>query len=214
MVNESGLWIKDEVDDNVLITRAKKIDKNLILDVVINEFDVNHNLVKTILADKIDINSNNWLIYKPIIIKDNVKNVNLNNIEIKTNFNENKINSLFSDISTLNLKKLYSLKRDYEKLGYSSNEMKLHFFKLISMPIVYSLLTVISCIIMLNLKNKKNLIFYTATGILISVIIYYINFIFFSLGSSGKISVIISIFFPLTILGLISLIGLININEK
>lgn len=214
MVNESGLWIKDEVDGNVLITRAKKIDKNLILDVVINEFDVNHNLVKTILADKIDINSNNWLIYKPLIIKDNVKNVNLNNIEIKTNFNENKINSLFSDISTLNLKKLYSLKRDYERLGYSSNEMKLHFFKLISMPIVYSLLTVISCIIMLNLKNKKNLIFYIATGILISVIIYYINFIFFSLGSSGKISAIISIFFPLTILGLIALIGLININEK
>ena len=47
-----------------------------------------------------------------------------------------------------------------------------------------------------------------------SVLIYYMNFIFNSLGSNGKIPIFLSIFFPLMIVSLISIIGLININEK
>ena len=44
-------------------------------------------------------------------------------IIIETNFNYEKIYNLFSNISTLDIFKLFNLKKDYEKLGYSSNEI-------------------------------------------------------------------------------------------
>ena len=47
-----------------------------------------------------------------------------------------------------------------------------------------------------------------------SVVIYYINFIFSSLGNSGRIPTIASIFLPLLFISLFSIIGLIRINEK
>ena len=47
-----------------------------------------------------------------------------------------------------------------------------------------------------------------------SVIIYYINFIFNSLGTNGQIPLIASIFLPLLLLSFFVFIGLIKINEK
>ena len=67
---------------------------------------------------------------------------------------------------------------------------------------------------MFNFTRDKSLIFHIIIGILMSVLIYYMNFIFNSLGSNGKIPIFLSIFFPLMIVSLISIIGLININEK
>jgi len=67
---------------------------------------------------------------------------------------------------------------------------------------------------MFNSKAKKPLIYYLILGILLSVSIYYVNFIFNSLGNSNKIPIAVSIFFPLIILTIVTLIGLIRINEK
>ena len=125
-----------------------------------------------------------------------------------------KRNKLFSNISTLNLFELFDLKKDYENLGYSSDEIMIHLLKLFSMPIFYGLLTILSSIIMFNFKKDKSLLFHVILGILMSVIIYYMNFMFNSLGNNGKIPVYLSIFFPILFISIISIIGLVRINEK
>ena len=63
-------------------------------------------------------------------------------------------------------------------------------------------------------SKNKSLIFHIVLGILMSVMIYYLNFIFSSLGNNGKLPVYLSIFFPLMIISLISIICLVNINDK
>tara|TARA_B100000401_G_C52175666_1_gene425371 strand:- start:249 stop:497 length:249 start_codon:yes stop_codon:yes gene_type:complete len=82
------------------------------------------------------------------------------------------------------------------------------------MPIFYGLLTILSSIIMFNFKKDKSLLFHVILGILMSVIIYYMNFMFNSLGNNGKIPVYLSIFFPILFISIISIIGLVRINEK
>ena len=136
------------------------------------------------------------------------------NIILKTNFDQEKINSLFSNISTLNLLELFDLKKDYEKLGYSSDEIKIHLLKLFSTPLLYGILTVLSSIIMFSFKREKSIIFHIILGIFMSVMIYYLNFMFTSLGNTGKIPIIYSIFMPLLFISLIATIGLIRVNEK
>jgi len=90
----------------------------------------------------------------------------------------------------------------------------IHLLKLFSMPIFYGLLTILSSIIMFNFKKDKSLLFHVILGILMSVIIYYMNFMFNSLGNNGKIPVYLSIFFPILFISIISIIGLVRINEK
>ena len=72
MVTESGLWIKDEINDKTLIIKSNYVEGNLLSKSIINEFDNNFELIRTIQSEKIDISSKNWVIYSPIITQNNL----------------------------------------------------------------------------------------------------------------------------------------------
>jgi len=214
VVNDSGIWIKDEINGSVVIIKSGNIKDDYLINVIINTFDKNFNHLSTIQSEKVDINNKSWIIFKPKITKANKSEKIDDQIILKTNFDKEKINSLFSNFSTLNLLELISLKKDYESIGYSSDEILIHLFKLFSTPLLYSLLTVLASIVMLNIKENQSLFFHVLLGILISVLIYYLNFIFASLGNTGKIPPNLSIFLPIIFISIITIIGLVRINEK
>ena len=214
VVTDSGLWIKDEVNEDTLIIKAKYIKDDNLVDVIINKFDQNFNLIDTIQSNQINIYKKDWIIRDPTITKDNISKKKDTDLVIKTNFNSEKIKSLFSNISTLNLLELFDLKNDYEKLGYSSDEIVIHLLQLVTTPIFYGVLTILSSIIMFNFRKDRSLIFHIILGIFMSVLIYYMNFMFSSLGNTGKIPIIVSIFLPILFISIIATIGLIRVNEK
>ena len=214
VVNDSGIWIKDEINGSVVIIKSGNIKDDYLINVIINTFDKNFNHLSTIQSEKVDINNKSWIIFKPKITKANISEKIDDQIILKTNFDKEKINSLFSNFSTLNLLELINLKQDYESIGYSSDEILIHLFKLFSTPLLYSLLTVLASIVMLNIKKNQSLFFHVLLGILISVLIYYLNFIFVSLGNTGKIPPNLSIFLPIIFISIIAIIGLVRINEK
>ena len=105
-------------------------------------------------------------------------------------------------------------KRNYEKLGYSTEDIEIHLLKFYTYPFYLTIMTVFSCIIMMNIKYNKPKVFHIILGIMISVIIYYINLFSSVMGQSLDISSKISSLFPLIIISLTCCIGLIKINEK
>ena len=214
VVTDSGLWLKDEINESILIVKATNMQNDLLLNAVINKFDKNFDLINTIQSDQINIKDKLWVIDNPTITEKNLSKKIFSEFNLQTNFDREKINSLFSNISTLNLLELFNLKKDYEKLGYSSDEITQHLLGLISTPFFYTILTVLSAIIMFNMSKNRSLFFQIIFGILMSVIIYYINFIFNSLGNNGKISIIASIFLPLILVSIFAIIGLTKVNEK
>ena len=213
VVTDSGLWLKDEIKEDTFIVKATNIKDNYLINVIIYKFDKNFNLVRTIQSKKINIGKKRWLAEKSIVTEKNITDEVIN-FEIETNFDQEKINNLFSNISTLNILELFDLKKDYENLGYSSDEILIHLLKLFSTPFFYGVLTVMSSIVMFNFKKDKSLFFHVILGILMSVIIYYINFMFSSLGNNGKIPIVISIFLPIVFISIFAIIGLIRVNEK
>jgi lipopolysaccharide export system permease protein len=214
VVNESGLWLKDQTEEGILIVKSSNIKDNYLNNVIINQFDFDFNHLKTIQSDKIDISNKNWIIEKPVITIANITSDNQLAISIKSNFDKKKINSLFSNFLTLNIWELFYLKTDYEKLGYSSNEVMIHLLKLFSSPFLYGLMTILASIIMFNTNKINSLFLSMVLGILVSVFIYYINFMFVSLGNTGKIPNNLSIFLPIFFIFIINLFGLTRINEK
>tara|TARA_Y100000591_G_C21793709_1_gene678101 strand:- start:18 stop:1097 length:1080 start_codon:yes stop_codon:yes gene_type:complete len=214
MVTNSGLWIKDETDNKKLIIKSRFIKDNLIIDNIINEFDSDFKLIKVIQSKKIDIKRNEWIIYDPIITENNSTIKEKGNIVFQTNFNYETINNIFSNVSTLDFKKLFKLKKDFEKFGYSTTEIFIHLSKLFTTPLIYGILSVISSILMLRSSKQISIFYYISSGFLLSVFIYYVMFFFSSLANNGTIPVIMSFGFPIVILSIISIMGLISIHEK
>ena len=82
-------------------------------------------------------------------------------------------------------------------------------------PIVLcTIMTLLSCVLMLNIKYNKPKLLYLILGIIISVIIYYLNLFSAIFGQSLQIPSKIAAMFPLTIISLSCCVGLVKINEK
>ena len=212
--NDNGIWIKDEIKDNIYIINGASKKNNHLEDVFISKFDKNFDLIENIFTKKIDISSNKWIIKNPIIFKDNRQIESEKTLILDSHFNIDKINSTFRNLNSFNLFQLIDIKKENMILGYSSQDIDLHFLKILSLPIYFGILVIISSIIMLNIKKNKPYIFHVLLGISLSVIIYYVNNIFNVFGLTNKIPIYLSVFFPIIFLGIISLIGLIRINEK
>ena len=213
VVTQNGLWIRDRVDENILVINSRIIRDNYLIGNFITEFDNNYNVIKNIKSDKIDVSSKNWLIFDAKVYEGN-NYENYKTLKIYTNFDLKKINSLYSNLNSLNLFELLELRQNYKKLNYSITDVDLQLLKLISLPIFLVLMTLFSSILMLRIKHLSNTTFQIAIGLFFSVIIYYFNNFFYVLGSTEKLGVQLAIFIPLVTLSFINLIMLNKINEK
>ena len=213
VITKNGLWIRDKVEDKILVINSLKIDRNYLIKNFITEFDKNYNAIRNIKSEKINILNQEWLIHDARVYKNNnYKDTKL--LKLKTNFDYKRINTLYSNLNSLNIFQLYELRKNYIKLNYSITEVNLQLFKLITLPIFLVLMSLFSSLIMLKIKHLSNTTFKITLGLFFSVIIYYFNNFFFVLGSTEKLNVSLAIFSPLMILGLTNIIMLNKINEK
>ena len=117
-------------------------------------------------------------------------------------------------MSSLTIWKLLELKKDYLSIKYSTTEIDYHFQKIIAYPFLITIISVLSATLMLNIGYQKQKLYLIVFGIMLSVIIYYVNFFFGTMGKNEKLPLIVSIWTPIVILFIVSLIGLVRINEK
>ncbi len=213
VVTKNGLWIKDKIDDKIIITNSSSINENFLINNFITEFDQDFNVVRNIKSEKIDISENKWKIYDARLYYQNDYEKE-RYLEIKTNFNLERIKTLYSNLSALNLFELYELRKNYNKLNYSIIDIDLHLLKLASNPIYLLLIAVFSSLIMFKIKQVKSTTFKISVGLFFSVIIYYLNNFSFVLGGTERIPLELSVFMPLIILSIINILMLYKINEK
>ena len=213
VITKNGLWIKDTNDNKTLMINAAKIDKNELQNAFISEFNSNYEIIRNIKSKKIDITKKEWVIENAEIYVENNK-IDEKKLYLKTNYDYEIIQNLFSNMSSLSVFELLEMRNNYKKLNYSLTEVDLQLIKLISYPIFFVLMVVFSGIIMMNTKSFKSKNLKITIGLFFSVIIYYINNFFYVLGNTEKISILTAIALPLLVFTLINLLLLKNINVK
>ena len=214
VITENGLWIKDEIDQNINIINAQKIEKNKLKNVSITQYDKNFNFKYHIQTLEADVTNFLWKIDKANITEKNKISFNKENIFIITNFNLEKINNLYSDLKSLSIKQLYELKNDYSSLGYSTVEVSAHLNKIFSSPILATLLALLGGIFMFRLRKENNKYFVLVFGIVVSVIVYYINHFFYTIGVNERMPLVPAIWLPQLIMFIILSFSLVTVNEK
>ena len=214
VITKNGLWIKDNSKNGTVIVNADKIENGYLYNLSITKLTNKFEIEKNIIAEKSDINDYNWKIFNAIVTEANNNTKKFENLRFDSNFNFERINNLFSDLSSLTFFELLKLKEDYKVIGYSVDDIDIQAHKYYSFPFLLMAMTIISIIIMINNKFKNNLLVNILIGIFFSVLIYYISHFSNILGSNGKLPIILSVWFPVFILFLISSIGIVRLNEK
>ena len=184
------------------------------IDVEIIKLNKNFEYLSTISAKKVLIKSNLWTAENAVIVKNDNSSQIAKDFVLNTSFNYDKISNLYSDLSSITIWGLVKLKEDYKTVNYSTTEIDYQFQKILSYPIYLTIMSLLSIVLMMNLKPQTNKVFVITLGIFISVIIYYINHFFGIIGRNESIPLLVSIWIPLVILFIISTVGLVRINEK
>ena len=213
VITDNGIWIKDEIENNKIIINANLIEGNILKEVVITQFDNNFSPQKYIYGEIVDIKKNDWVIKKATIIENNIRTIK-DNFIFQTNFNSEKINTLFSNLTSLTIWELFNLRDEYDSVGYSVKEINLHLQKIYSFPVYLTILTIFASVLMLNVPINKPKFFYLIMGIFVSVLIFYINHFSSLLGENNKLPITLSVWLPHVIVSILTGIGMVRINEK
>ena len=213
VVTGNGLWIRDEVGEFINYINADKLENDNLYGVTISQFNKNFEIENVIISEKVNIKNKNWVLDKPIVNSQN-NSSSFDKLEFYSNFDEKRMLSIFDNLSSLDFFKLEALKKDYEMLGYNTEMINGYKHRLYSYPLYLAIMVCIGSILMLNIKHNKSKVVSITLGIIISVIIYYVNYFFNAVIETRDVPYLTSIWGPQIILSLVIITNLIKINEK
>ena len=218
-VNETGIWILDKNEKEKNIIRIEKISKDFstITQVTIYNYDLSNNFIKRIDANEGIIKDKNWQLNKVYIVTANKKNNKENYLNLynyTSNININEIKNVYKNTETTSLLNINKEMLILEDKGYSTIDLRIRYQKLISFPIYLLAMSILSGLMIINLGKTSNYLKYGSYGVLISIIIYFLNDLSITLAKSGIISVDFSVWIPIFLIILINLVGITQVNAK
>ncbi len=214
VITKNGIWIKDNLEKKTVIINADLIIDEFLINSSITILNKDFEISQNIIAEKINIENKNWILHKAMVTELDNSSKKYERFEFESNFDLERINNLFSDLSSLTYFELLQLEKDYNAIGYSTDEIEIQKHKFYSLPFLLCIMTIIGTIIMIYNKFKKNILLNLFIGIFFSVIIYYLSHFSNLLGENGKLPLILSVWFPILMLSTLSIISIIKLNEK
>jgi lipopolysaccharide export system permease protein len=218
-LNETGIWILDKGEKEKNIIRIEKINKDFsrFEKITIYNYNNNNDFIKRIDADEGTINNQIWELSKVYIITANKKKNNenfLKSFKYETKLNINSIKNIYKNTETASLFDINKEILLLEDKGYSSVDLRIRYQKLISFPIYLLAMSILSGLMIINLGKTSNYLKYGVIGVIISIIIYFLNDLSITIARSGIISVDFSVWIPIFLIILINLVGITQVNAK
>ena len=216
--NKNGLWIKENIENNeTRIITAKKIDGFNLQTVSIFHLDKNFKLKKKILSKEINIESNTWKLSKVKIFNLNeafFEEEELDNLIIESNYDYEKITSLFKNFDTIPLIDIILNYKDLTEKGYNKKHLDENLNSWLSYPFFLFMMTAIAAILSMHTLKRSDNIKFIIVGIILCITVFYLKDLSLALGQTDRIPILLSIWSPIIALGFFSFIGVLQINEK
>jgi lipopolysaccharide export system permease protein len=218
-INETGIWILDKNEKEKNIIRIEKINKDFstVNQVTIYNYDSSNNFIKRVDAEEGIIKDKNWQLNKVHIISANKKGNKenyFNNYDYASNININELKNVYKNTETTSLLDINKEMSILEDKGYSTIDLRIRYQKLISFPIYLLAMSILSGLMIINLGKTSNYLKYGSYGVIISIIIYFLNDLSITIAKSGIISVDFSVWIPIFLIILINLVGITQVNAK
>lgn len=222
VINDNGLWFKENLENGYNIIRANKIlnnDFTKLTNVTIYNLDKSFNFIKRLDSDEIIIKNKNWMMFNTKVLNNQTDfSLKDNNYSSDTEFvstiNINNLKKFFSNANTVSFWEIGDNIKVLNERGYSADELKVKLHKYLSLPIFLLAMILVSTIFTISINKEYNTLMYLFFGIIIGFIIYFFNDLSIAVGLANKLPLIMSVWSPVIIIMFLSIINLMRINEK
>ena len=224
VVNDSGFWFVENLNNSFNIIRANKISNNNFSDlknVTIYNLDKNFNFLKRIDSKEAKIKNKSWNLSDVLIFNSN--NIEKEQSKISQKYNDmqfsssikiDEMKSYFLNSATVSFWNITNYIETLNNRGYSADELKIKLHKYLSLPFYIFGMIILSTIFTLFTKKDYNTLMYLFFGIIVGFFVYFLNDLSTAAGLSNKLPLTISVWAPVMILMFLSFLNLLQINDK
>ncbi len=215
-INKNGVWIKENINNKLHITSAKKIEGDNLHEVTIYIMNNDNDLISRIESEKVNIISTEWVMKFASIYNQEENGVPkmLENFRLKSNYNIEKLSSLYKNLDTISFIDLLTNYNSLIQKGYTRQILNEKLNTFYSLPIYLLLMVVLASIFTIGSTNRLHNVHYVFIAIIICVIVYYFKDLSIALGQTNRISTDLAIWIPIIAISLFCSIGILQINEK
>ena len=216
-INKNGLWTKENLNTGHRIISANEIKKHVLKKITIFDLNKDYNLIQKIYSESADISKNKWDLEKVTIIKFNngiTEEIYKDNYSILSKYDHKKINSLFRNFDTMSFLSLILNYQDLQNKGYNKAYLDQNLNSMLSLPFFLFMMTALASILTMNTLKQSNNFTFIVAGLIACVAVYYFKDLSLALGKTDRISLSLSAWIPVAVIGLFSSIGILQINEK
>jgi len=215
-VTVNGIWIKERGLKANYMIRASHLEKENLMEVTIYEFDKDNNFTRRIEADSANITSLKWVLKNIKVINSDgiVLTEPIENPYYFSMYDIKKIKSLYSNLDTISF---WDLEHEIDLLkqrGYSTREMQVKLHKSLAFPFFLLSMVLLSAVFTVGVRYKDNNWTYVFLAVISSVLIFFFNDFSAALGRTDKLPIKLSVWMPIAIIFVFSLVGIIHANQK
>ena len=219
VINDSGLWFMEKNEENYKIIRADKIvdnDFSKFYNSTIYTLDTDFNFLNRYDSKLVFINKKEWILENTKILSgnDNAQKKGGKDYTLKSSIDINELKNLFTNANTISFWEILNSIKKLNYRGYSGDELKIKFHKYLSLPIYLFSMIILATVFTINIKKNYSNFIYVFFGIILGIVIYFLNDLSIALGIAGKMPLTISVWIPIFLILVISAINLIKINEN
>ena len=219
VINDSGLWFMEKNEESYKIIRADKIvdnDFSKFYNSTIYTLDTDFNFLNRYDSKLVFINKKEWILENTKLLSgnDNAQNKKEKDYTLKSSIDINELKNLFTNANTISFWEILNSIKKLNDRGYSGDELKIKFHKYLSLPIYLFSMIILATVFTINIKKNYSNFIYVFFGIILGIIIYFLNDLSIALGIAGKMPLAVSVWIPIFLIIVISAINLIKINEN
>ena len=218
IINDNGLWFLENYKEKYRIIRADKIVNNdftKLYNSTIYELDNSFNFLERYDSKLIFINKQNWILEDTNKVDEKyLQNKKINEIKFISTIDMNELKNLFTNVNTVSFLEVINNIKILKKRGYSGDELKIKFHKYLSLPLYLLSMILLSTLFTININKNYNNFIYVFFGIMLGIIVYFLNDLSIAIGLSNKIPLEWSVWIPIILIIVISLLNLLKSNEK
>lgn len=198
-ISKSGLWLRQNHPESgfSLLNAAKLNPENWqIEDIILLEFNEDHELLRRIQAENGSLKQGYWLLTDAEVFKNQPLAEQVDSLRIQTELTPQDIIDTFSSIENISFWKIPEFINTLRATGFSTTRMEVYYQSLIARPFFFAAMVLLAAAVSLRPTRQGGTIPLVIAGVLIGFILFFSNSLLQALGISQNIPVFLAAWTP------------------
>ncbi len=188
-ISSSGLWLRQAEANGESVIHARRVTEpdTVLHDVIIFLFEDTDRFVGRIDAVSAKLETGYWDLREAALTAPDQPAEFVDRYELKTDLTLEQIHDSFASPETLSFWELPGFIKILEEAGFSAVKHRIHWYALLSAPLLLCAMVVIGASFSLRLTRRGGTGLLIAAGVLTGFVFYFLSDVVLALGLSGKI---------------------------